>query len=243
MLDDLQKVPNLTPGKFVAKRFPNEELHIKLETKIKNKPCLILGSIVPPEANLFSFLLLAHTLKKENAQQIITLLPYLAYSRHDKQEPQKSYATALIGNLLQTSGIAEVITVDVHNPQTKRLFPIPLISLSPAQIFAEKIKKLQLQNVTLVAPDEGAILRTQAVAKKLNYQDKITFMIKTRTETGLTHSEIHGKISKQVIIIDDMLDTGTTLISCCKKLKENGAEEIYIIVTHGLFTGDNWQKL
>jgi len=239
---ELQLTLNFSVGTFALKRFPNNELRIKLYTEVKSQTCLVLGSLNPPEINLLVFLFLCHTLKKENARKIIAIFPYLAYSRQDKKKYHESYATALMGKLLMAAGVDKVITLDIHSRQAKRLYPISLRSLSPAAIFFEAIKKLTLDDISIVAPDEGAITRCRVIAKKMKIYD-IAYMIKERTEQGITHNKLVGAISKQAIIIDDILDTGKTLVSCCEKLCESGVKEIYIFVTHGLFTGNEWGKL
>ncbi len=243
MVEKLKEIPNLTIGKFSLERFPNNELYIMLHTHATERECIVVGSISPPDTNLISFLLLCHTLKKENAHSITAVLPYLAYSRHDKKEYQRSYATVLIGELLSTSGADRVVTVDVHSLHVKQLFPIPLISLSPAKLFAEELKKLNLQNVTIVAPDEGAIKRAEAVRREAGIKKEIAYVVKKRTADGVKLIELHGKVSKTAVIVDDILDTGKTLISCCEKLKEKGARDIYIMVTHGQFNGIEWKQL
>ena len=243
LLEGLKAIPQLALGRFTLACFPNHELHLALDGQASGQQAIVLGSISPPATNLVSFLLLCHTLKKEGAQTITALLPYLAYSRHDKAEPQKSQATALIGNLLSSAGVDKVITVDVHSPQAHQLFPIPLLSLSPVRIFAEALTNLALPDVTIVAPDEGAIGRCQAVASAVGVKRELAYLTKQRTERGVTHRELHGRVGKQVVIIDDMLDTGGTLVSCCEKLLAIGVQEIYIMVTHGLFTGTAWEKL
>lgn len=238
-----KQMGNFTLGQFTLNRFPNDELHITLHTPVKNSNCIVLGTIAPPEFQLFAFLLLCHTLKKEKASTIIAVLPYLAYSRHDKNEPQKSQAVALIGQLFASAGVTHIVTIDIHNTQVKRFFPMPLISLSPAKLFASEIVKLSFQEVTFVAPDEGAINRCKAVANQVSIQHEIAYMKKVRTDQSIVHSTLHGKISKHVIIVDDILDTGGTLVSCCERLCELGVKEIDIMITHGCFTGNKWQKL
>jgi ribose-phosphate pyrophosphokinase len=239
----LKDALNVTMGAFRLARFPNNELYIQLDAQATEQKCIVLGSIAPPDTNLFSFLLLCHTLKTDGAQKVTAVLPYLAYSRHDKKEPQQSRATALIGQLFGSAGADEVVTVDVHSPLVNQLFPIPLVSLSPARIFAQEIARCSLQSATIVAPDEGAINRCEAVAKAVGIKSEVAYLTKKRTETGVTHRDLHGSVGRQVVIVDDMLDTGGTLISCCEKLLEQGVEEIYIMVTHGLFTGTAWEKL
>ncbi|MCL4416710.1 MAG: ribose-phosphate diphosphokinase, partial [Actinobacteria bacterium] len=243
MIKNLKQITNLTLGKFALDRFPNNELCVKLQTHTMERDCIVLGNIAPPDSNLVSFLLLCHTLQKENAYKITALLPYLAYSRADKKEPQKSYTTDLIGKLLSTSGVNEVITVDIHSPHVNQLFPIPLISLSPSRIFADEIKKKSLQNATNVSPDEGAIRRCEKVAKQIRGTSNIAFIEKKRLRKGIKHLGLHGAVGQQAVIVDDILDTGKTLISACEILLKKGAKEIYIMVTHGLFTGNEWKKL
>ncbi len=243
MIEKLKEIPNFTLGKFDLERFPNKELHIMLHSHVAERECVVLGSIAPPEVNLVSFLLLCHTLKKENAHSVTAVLPYLAYSRQDKKEYQRSYATALIGDLIKASGIDQVLTVDVHSLHVKQLFPIPLISLSPAKIFAEEIKKLNMKDITIVAPDEGAIRRAEAVRKEAGIKNEVAYIVKKRTENDIKLLELHGKISKTAVIVDDILDTGKTLIACCEKLREKGVQQIYIMVTHGLFSGKEWEEI
>lgn len=243
MVKSLKEIPNTILATFTLERFANGELHIQLHTSVFERDCVVVGSIAPPETNLVSFLFLCHTLEKENARSITAVLPYLAYSRQDKKEHEKSYATALIGSLLSTSGVQRVITVDVHNPHVTRLFSIPLISLSPAKIFAEEIRKLSLQDVTIIAPDEGARQRAEAVAKEAGIQKEVSYVVKKRTADGVKCVELHGEVTENIVIIDDILDTGKTLIACCEKLTEKGVKKIYIMITHGLFTENVWQKL
>ncbi|MEI8301519.1 MAG: ribose-phosphate diphosphokinase [Chlamydiota bacterium] len=223
-------------------RFANQELHIVLSRSVANKHCLILGAITPPDSHLFAFLALAHTLKKEKAKKVSAVLPYLAYSRQEKQEPQKSQMSALIGSLFMAAGIDEVITFDIHSLAAESLFPMPIYSLSPAGLFAEELKRISFVQATIVSPDEGALTRCQEVAKQLN-SSSIAWVKKTRSEKGIAQVELQGCVGEKAVIIDDILDTGQTLVSCSEKLLEQGAKEIIIMVTHGLFTGDQWKQL
>lgn len=228
-------------GRFTIGRFPNQELYVDVITNVKHHECLIIGSITPPEESLLYTLLLAHTLKKELASDITLLLPYMAYTRQDKIEKGRSLGITSIGELIRASHIKEVVIIDLHSSKDEQLFPLPLRSLSSAKIFANEIKRLNLRNFTLVAPDEGAISRVQNVANLLGKKE-IVYLIKQRSN-GIIHTKLSGKLSKNVILIDDILDTGKTLISCCQILKQKGVENITVMVTHGQFTGTDWQKL
>ncbi len=233
-----------TLGRFRVRRFENGELHVDLQTLVRNENCFVLGSISPPDEQLLAALLLAHTLKKEGALRVTALLPYLAYARDDKDKPGESLATAWAGALAQASGVDQVITVDVHSERAKRLFPIPVLSLSPSEIFAEALKRYGLTEATIVAPDEGAIGRCEALQKAAGTAcGKIPYFEKQRTSTGITQVGPIGDVRRQAVIVDDIIDTGGTLVSACERLLEAGVEEITIMVTHGLFTGERWKQL
>jgi len=240
----LGKAGDLRSGQFRLQRFENGEMYVDVQTPARNEDCFILGSIAPPDEQILSVLLLAHTLKKEGARQVTAILPYLAYARHDKDKPGESLATAWLGGVTQASGIDRIITVDVHSDRGKKLFPIPVISISPAEIFAAALCRSGLKEATIVAPDEGAIHRCEAVTRAAGMAlGRIPYFEKQRIAKGITHSALVGEVGHQVLMIDDILDTGGTLVSACEKLRDAGVEEINIMVTHGLFTGERWKQL
>ena len=241
--DVFKPVPDFEIDNFEVKHFSNNELYIHIPSFRPEEDYAVIGTIAPPETNLVRFLFLVHTLKKERAHRITAVLPYLSYSRQDKNEPQKSFATPLIGRLLKSAGVDKVLTIDAHSPEVKTLYPIQLTSLSPAEIFANEIIRLGMDDATILAPDEGALPRAKGVAACIGPDAQVSYLKKERTEKGIIHSEIQGTTGKRIIIIDDILDTGSTLLSCCKKLCAHGAEEIVIMVTHGLFTGKKWEEL
>jgi ribose-phosphate pyrophosphokinase len=239
-----ESVPRISLGQFRAGRFNNGELFIEVETPVASEDCLILGSFTPPDAQLLSTLLLAHTLRKEGAQQVTGLFPYLAYSRQDKEKAGQSLAAAWTGALARASGLDRIITIDVHSSDDQRLFPIPLISLSPAAVFAAALHQYQLAGATIIAPDKGAIARGEAVRKAAGLASAaIPWFEKQRGEKGIQHTRFIGEVGLQAVLIDDILDTGATLVSACQRLFCSGVEDIQIMVTHGLFTGKEWEVL
>lgn len=239
-----ERVLQLCSGQYQAGRFQNGELKIDIETPVQAKRCFVLGSIAPPDARLLSTLLLAHTLRKDGASEVVGLLPYLAYSRQDKDKPHQSLAAAWSGALMKASGFDRVITIDEHSLEDERLFPIPLVSLSPARLFAEALKQYGLMQATIIAPDQGAIGRCEAIKTLAGVStDAVPYFEKQRTETGIVHSRFIGEVGTQAVLVDDILDTGATLVSACQRLLCAGVEDIQIMVTHGLFTGNEWQGL
>jgi ribose-phosphate pyrophosphokinase len=231
------------PGSFSITHFPNKEIQLSLHTSVAGCSCCVVGSLAPTEKQLFAYLALCHTLKKDGAQRVTAFPPYLSYSRQEKEESQKSQIAALVGSLLQASGVDDVITVDIHNNHIAKLFPIPLSSFSPASLFAQELKRLPWTSYTLVAPDLGAVDRCRDVAHILGKTKEVVWLSKERHARGVTHGELHGKVQERAVIIDDILDTGQTLVSCCAILRQHGAREVIVMVTHGLFTKAAWQHL
>ena len=244
LAEPLAALPRIRAGEFTITRFDNRELCARVQTPVSREACGIVGSVAPPDAQMLSLLLLAHTLKKDGASRVTAILPYLAYSRQDKNKPGESLAAGWLGSLLKASGFDEVLTVDIHSERDKELFPVPLVSLSTAELFAAAIQKWRLTDATVVAPDNGAIPRCEAVKRAAAMPVAETpYFEKRRTAAGITHHGPIGKVGARVVLLDDILDTGGTLLSACEKLLAAQVEEIYILVTHGLFTGISWKRL
>jgi ribose-phosphate pyrophosphokinase len=237
-------LPGLKPGQFSIVRYENQELHASVESRVAGDHCFVLGSITPPECQMVSYLLLAHTLKKEGATRVTGILPYFAYSREDKVKPGQSAATAWTGAVLKASGFDEIWTVDLHSEQDRKLFPIAVQSLLPGSIFRESLTGLGLNGACFVSPDQGAIPRCQSMMSAAGMKsENLVYFEKQRTERGIVHQLPVGKVQRCAVIVDDILDTGATLVSACEKLVAAGADELYICVTHGLFTGKEWHNL
>jgi len=237
-------LPGLKPGQFSITRYENQDLHATIESSLSGERCFILGSIGAPDCQTLSLLLLAHTLRKEGAHRVTGILPYLAYSREDKIKLGESLTTAWAGALLKASAFDEIWTVDVHSEEDTRLFPLTLESLSPARTFGECLGSLALTDVCFVSPDQGAISRCQAVKSASGIVcGDVVYFEKHRSAAGIVQHCPIGRVERCAVIVDDILDTGATLVSACERLVAAGAEELYICVTHGLFCGKRWQDL
>jgi ribose-phosphate pyrophosphokinase len=243
LADTLRELARFEAGGSVIRRFSNGELHVELDAAPTERDGIVLGAVAPPDEHLLSTLLLSHTLKKEGARSLTACLPYLGYARHDRAEPRKSRATAWLGEILRASGVDAVVAVDVHSPLVHELFPIPVRSVSPAALFATAIAELSPSDPVIVAPDEGALDRCDAVRRAAGVGRALAHLTKTRTPEGVRHSILHGAVGAQVVLVDDILDTGDTLVSACEALQAAGAREITAMTTHGLFTGTGWQRL
>lgn len=227
----------------VVGRFPNGELHVDVPARVDGRRCVVVGSISPPPGNLERVTLLAHALRRAGASRITALLPYLAYTRQDRARPTESLGLAWVGGLLRASGVDEVVGVDVHSEAAGEVLGLPLTSLSSASLLATALPQTWREGVTFVAPDEGAIGRCAAIAEAAGARGPIVHVRKRRTPAGLEHLGIVGKPGRRALVADDILDTGDTLVSCVRHLRGAGVEEIAIVATHGLFTGERWHAL
>lgn len=223
-------------------RFSNGELCVRLGAPVDGRVCGVLGSLAPPDAQMLSVLLLAHTLKREGARRVVALLPYLGYARQDRADPGQSLGVRWAGDLLRAAGIDRVLTVDVHSAQAERI-AVPLDSLSPAQLFADVLVDAGVGELSVVAPDEGALDRCEHVRRAAGIDSPLAYLRKRRDVDGVTHSALVGTVKQRVAIVDDILDTGATLLSACAELQRAGAREIVVLATHGLFTGERWREL
>jgi len=240
----LGDLPDFQPGQFSVTPYGNQELHTSVHSPVSGEQCFILGTIAPPAHQMAATLLLAHTLKKQGAKRLTGILPYLAYSREDKMKSGESLATAWMGSLLKASAFDEIWTVDLHSGQDKTLFPLALESFSPSGLIAACIRDLGLTDASIVALDNGAIPRCAAVKSRASMKSgDLVHFEKQRTASGIVHRGPIGKVESRAVIVDDILDTGATLVSGCEKLARAGVEELHIFVTHGLFTGQAWKSL
>jgi ribose-phosphate pyrophosphokinase len=226
-----------------VQQFFNGELHTGVPERVDGRFCVLVGSISPPAGNLERLTLVAHALRRGGAERITALLPYLAYARQDRAAPTESLGLQWAGELVHASGIGEIVCVDVHSRQGADVLGLPLTSLSPAGLLASALPGAWLDEVTFVAPDEGAIERCSAVARAAGVDRPVIWARKRRSLNGVEHLGLVGSPTRRVLVVDDILDTGATLVSCCRQLRSAGAAEISVIATHGLFTGERWRAL
>jgi ribose-phosphate pyrophosphokinase len=229
--------------RVAVRRFPNGELRVVVPEGVSDRRCLLVGSISPPPGNLERFTLVAHALRRAGPRGVTALLPYLAYARQDRAGSGDSLGLAWVGALLRASGVGGVVCVDVHSERAADALGLPLTSLSPAALLAEALPEPWRDDVTFVAPDEGAIERCSALARAAGVDRAVVWVRKRRKRSAVEHLGLVGSPGRRAVVVDDILDTGATLGSCCRALRSAGVREIGVVATHGLFTGGGWRAL
>lgn len=241
--DILCNSPHVVSGSNEVLRYPNGEMYAHISSDVVNEDCLVISSISPPDNNLIALLMTCEALKQQGARSVQVFLPYLSYSRQDKPLPGEGGGIELIGSLFRASGIDKVITIDVHSDLDKKLIGLPLLSIPSASLFVSSVQSLGWGNFTIIAPDKGAISRAQTMANLLGITKPIVHLSKKHEAGNIVHLDLMGEVSERVIIVDDIIDGGRTVVSACDLLRKNGAKDIAVIISHGLFTGDAMDKL
>ncbi len=228
------------------RNFADGEIYIEINENIRGNSIFIIQSISSPaNDNLMELLLCIDALKRSSAKNITAVIPYFGYARQDRKVvPRTSISAKLVSNLITKAGADRVVTVDLHAGQIQGFFDIPVDNLFSTPIFARHAKKkIKSKKIICVAPDVGGTERARALAKLLNVG--LAIVDKRRPKPGQSQvMNIIGDVKNQTcIIVDDIIDSGGTIVNAAKALKARGAKEVYVYITHGVLTGDAIKKI
>ncbi|MEI7811522.1 MAG: ribose-phosphate pyrophosphokinase [Ignavibacteria bacterium] len=224
-------------GEIELKRFSDGEIWVKYKENIRGRDVFIIQSTLPPAENLMELLIMIDAAKRASAKRITAVIPYFGYARQDrKDQPRVSITAKLIANLITVSGADRVITMDLHAAQIQGFFDIPVDHLYSSPIFSSVFNEMN-GNLVIVSPDVGGIKLARSYARRLNCS--LVVVDKKRPKPNIAEvMNIIGDVDgKNVLLVDDLMDTGGTFVSAIKALKEKGAKNIYGAVTHPLFSG------
>ena len=228
------------------RKFSDGEIYIEINENIRGNSIFIIQSISSPaNDNLMELLLCIDALKRSSAKNITAVIPYFGYARQDRKVvPRTSISAKLVSNLITKAGADRVVTVDLHAGQIQGFFDIPVDNLFATPIFARHIKKkIKIKNMICVAPDVGGTERARALGKILNVG--LAIVDKRRPKPGQSQvMNIVGDVKgKTCVIVDDIIDSGGTIVNAAKALKDRGAKEVYVYITHGVLSGEAVKKI
>jgi len=225
-------------------RFKDGEIQVYYNETIRGKYVFIIQPTFAPAENLMELLIMIDAAKRASAQKIIAVVPYFGYARQDRKDrPRTSIGAKLMANLLSAAGVNRVITMDLHADQIQGFFEIPVDHLYSSNVFYPYIQSLKLDNLCMVSPDTGGTKRASTYAKALNCDLAIGFKQREKQNEVATLQIIGDVKDKNCIIVDDIIDTGGTLIKAANKLKELGAKSVMAMCTHGLLSGDGLRNI
>jgi len=233
-------------GDMTIDKFSDGEIHVKINENVRGHDCFVVQSTShPADDHLMELLIMIDALKRASAQRITAVLPYFGYARQDrKDQPRVPITAKLVANLLTVAGADRVLTIDLHAGQIQGFFDIPLDHLFAVKIFTDYLKKLKLNsNLVIVTPDVGGIKTARAYAKRLKCG--LAIVDKRRVndrEAEVMHIMGHVK-DKYAVVVDDMAATAGSLVEAVDAIKDEGAKDVYAIVTHAVLCGPAVERI
>lgn len=237
---------NLKLTKSVVKRFADMEVFVEVQENVRGEDVYVIQSTsFPANDNLMELLILVDALKRSSAKRITAVMPYFGYARQDRRSgPRTPISAKLVANLIERAGVDRVMTLDLHAGQIQGFFDIPTDNLFAAPVMVRDIQeRYGADNLIVVSPDVGGVVRARALAKRINVP--IAICDKRRERAGESEvmnviGDVHGK---RCILIDDIVDSGGTLVNAASALLNEGATEVNAYVTHGVLSGGAVAKI
>ena len=231
-------------GKVKTTHFSDGEFQPAFEESVRGRRVFIIGSTFPTADNLMEMLLMLDAAKRASARHITAVMPYFGWARQDrKDQPRVAIGAKLVANLLQAGGATRIMTMDLHADQIQGFFEKPVDHLYASTIFMSYINDLKLDNLTIASPDMGGSKRAYAYSKYL--MSDVVICYKQRKKANVIgHMELIGDVTgKNVILVDDMIDTGGTLTKAADLMNERGALSVRAICTHPILSGGAIERI
>ena len=231
-------------GKIITSTYSDGEFQPSYEESIRGTRIFIIGSTNPSSENLMEMLLMIDAAKRASARHITAVIPYFGWARQDrKDKPRVPIAAKMIAKILESAGATRIITMDLHADQIQGFFEIPVDHLYASTIFLPYLQSLKLDNLTIASPDMGGSKRAYAYAKAL--ESDVVICYKQRAKANvISHMELIGNVEgKNVVLVDDMVDTAGTLTKAADLMIERGALSVRAICTHAILSGNAYQNI
>jgi ribose-phosphate pyrophosphokinase len=231
-------------GKSSVTCFSDGEFQPCFDESVRGDMVFIIQSTNPPAENMLELLLMIDAAKRASAYKVIAVIPYYGFARQDRKDrPRVSIGSKLSADLLSTAGVDRVITMDLHADQIQGFFNVPVDHLFGSAIFAPYIENLNLRNLTVSAPDMGGSKRANAYSRYLQSEMVLCYKLRKKPNVVEEMSIIGDVEGKNVVIIDDMVDTASTLVLAANMMKDCGAESIRAFATHPILSGNAVERI
>jgi ribose-phosphate pyrophosphokinase len=244
LASDIAKSYGMDIGDVKLSRFSDGEFQTSYEESIRGQDVFIIQSTIPPTDNLFELLLMIDAAKRASAHRIIAVMPYFGFARQDrKDKPRVALGAKLVANLLMAAGVDRVMTMDLHADQIQGFFEVPVDHLFASTVFLPHIQSMKLDNLLIAAPDTGGTKRANAYSKFLNVDMAICYK-QRKVANQVSDMTVIGDVKgKNVILIDDIIDTAGTLTKAAGMMMDKGALSVRAICTHAVLSGPAYDRL
>lgn len=231
-------------GQVKVSQFSDGEFQPSFEETVRGNELFIIQSTFAPADNLLELLLMIDAAKRASAKSIVAVIPYYGFARQDrKDKPRVSIGAKLIANLLTAAGVNRIITMDLHSDQIQGFFDLPVDHMYASSIIIPYLQKLNLPRLAIASPDTGGTKRAAAYAKFLNCDLVICFKQREKANVIKEMTLIGDVKGKDIIIIDDIIDTGGTITKAAKMMMDEGAASVRCACTHPILSGEAFDKL
>lgn len=236
-------------GKVKLSRFSDGEIGVQISESVRGKEVFIIQpTCAPVNDNFMELLIMADALKRSSAFSIIAVIPYFGYARQDrKAAPRVPITAKLVANMMETAGIDRVVTLDLHAGQIQGFFDVPVDNLYGSIVFADEIKKRidsgEMKNPIVASPDIGGVARARSFAKELDLDLVIVDKRRERANVSEVMNIIGNVEGKDVIFVDDIIDTAGTIVNAAKALKDHGANSVIACCSHPILSGPAYERI
>ncbi len=231
-------------GPITIRNFSDGEIYVRYDENIRGEDVFIIQSTQPPAENLVELLLMLDAAKRASARRVTAVIPYYGYARQDrKDQPRVPISAKLVADVIQAAGADRILTMDLHSSQIQGYFNIPFDHLYARRVLIPRLQELKLKNPTVLAPDIGSVPLARSYAKLLG----ATLAMIDKRRPAPNRAEVMNLIgevkNREVLIMDDMVDTAGTLVAAAETALEHGARSVMAACTHGVFSGPAVQRL
>ncbi len=231
-------------GEAQITTFSDGEFTVSYEENLRGNDVYIVQSTFPPAINLMELLLLVDAAKRASARQITAVIPYFGFARQDrKDKPRVPITAKLVANLLTVAGVQRVITIDLHADQIQGFFDLPVDHLYASSVFLPYIQKLNLDNLVFASPDTGGTRRAASYAKAMNVPFVICYKQRAKANQIETMELIGDVQGKDVILLDDIIDTAGTICKAANIIKQKGANTVRAFCSHPILSGEAFERI
>jgi ribose-phosphate pyrophosphokinase len=231
-------------GKTSVLEFSDGEFQPYFEESVRGCIVFIIQSTFPPSDNLMELLLMVDAAKRASAYQVVAVIPYMGLARQDrKDKPRCAIGAKLVADLLTASGVDRVMTMDLHADQIQGFFNVPVDHLYGSTLFVPYIKSLELENLIIAAPDMGGTKRANAYARFLKTEMVICYKLRKKANIVEEIRVIGDVKDKDIVIVDDMIDTAGTICLAANLMKNEGARSIRVVITHPVLSGPAYERI